>query len=200
MEAYEYVRHLDHAGRIANSPSDKKQKAATALLRDAIQKRDFSWPIATRASKILGPISRHFMAQIIPMICNAARATRPGLAVGILRVLCNCMCTAQRFHIDDEEQQCGVGCLDEPDSLSRTTMNVPFLYNFVIAAWRNPAVRLRRDRLFHDLITQTLLRPSSMELWLWVLSTPLFAPTIITAVIWIIQGISETAWKGEFGI
>ena len=41
MEANEYVRHLDHAGRIADSPSGKKQKAATTLLRDAIQIRDF---------------------------------------------------------------------------------------------------------------------------------------------------------------
>ena len=59
MEACEGVRHLDHAGRIADSPSSKKQKAATALLRDAIQNRYFSLPIAARASKILGPISRH---------------------------------------------------------------------------------------------------------------------------------------------
>ena len=68
MEAHACVRHLDHAGKIADSPSDKKQKAATALLRDAIQMRDFSLPIATRSSKILGPISRHLMAQILPMM------------------------------------------------------------------------------------------------------------------------------------
>ena len=78
MEASEYTSHSDHAGRIADSPSDKKQKAATTLLRDAIHKQDFSLPIAARASKILGPISRHLMAQILPMICNAARASRPG--------------------------------------------------------------------------------------------------------------------------
>ena len=99
MEASEYTSHSDHAGRIADSPSDKKQKAATTLLRDAIQKQDFSLPIAARASKIFGPISRHLMAQILPMICNAARASRPGLAVGILCVLCNGMCAAQRIHM-----------------------------------------------------------------------------------------------------
>ena len=41
MEASEYTSHSDHAGRIADSPSDKKQKAATTLLRDAIQKQKF---------------------------------------------------------------------------------------------------------------------------------------------------------------
>ena len=40
MEAYEYVRHLDHAGKFADSPGKKKQKAAMTLLRDEIPKRD----------------------------------------------------------------------------------------------------------------------------------------------------------------
>ena len=100
MEAQEYVRHLDHAGNISDSPSNKKQKVATTVLRDAIQKRDFSVPIAARATKILGRISRHLMAQMLPMLCDAARASRPGLAVGILRLLCSGVCTARRglFH------------------------------------------------------------------------------------------------------
>ena len=51
MEAFEYVRHLDYAGKIADSPSEKTQKFASALLRDAIQIRDFAAPIAARASK-----------------------------------------------------------------------------------------------------------------------------------------------------
>ena len=124
----------------ADFPSDKKQEAATALLRDAIH----SLPIAARASKILGPISRHLMAQIIPMIWNAARASRTGLAVGILRVLYNGMCAAQRFHMDDEDP-------GEPDSLSHHN-EFPLLYNLDIAASRNAAVRLRRDDLFHALL------------------------------------------------
>ena len=43
MEANEYVCHVDHAGRFAGSPIDKKQKAATALLRATIEKRDFAY-------------------------------------------------------------------------------------------------------------------------------------------------------------
>ena len=38
MEAYEIVCRLDPTGRIADYPNDKKQKAATTLLRDEIQK------------------------------------------------------------------------------------------------------------------------------------------------------------------
>ena len=36
VEACEYVCHLDCVGKIAASPSNKKQKAATTVLRDAI--------------------------------------------------------------------------------------------------------------------------------------------------------------------
>ena len=100
-------------------PVIRSKKAATALLRDAIQIRDLAVPIAARASRILGPISRRLMEQIIPKICYAARASRPGFAVGILRVSCTGMCKARRFHVDNEERTCRVGCPDEPDCLSQ---------------------------------------------------------------------------------
>ena len=41
----------------------------------------FAAPIAARASRTFGPISRQLTAQILPRICDAARASRPGLAV-----------------------------------------------------------------------------------------------------------------------
>ena len=56
-------------------------------MSDTIQKRNFAIPIAARVSKVLGPISRHHAAQILPLIRSAARASRPGVAVGILRVV-----------------------------------------------------------------------------------------------------------------
>ena len=158
MEAYEYVRHLDHAGKIPSHPAIKNKRPPRPC--SAIQKRDFTLTIATRATKILGPICRHLIAKILPMImCNAARASRRGLAVGILRVLCNGMCTARRFHKDVEEQRCGAGCHCEPDSLCLSHYNeCPSLYNFVTTAWRNAAILPRGGHPFHDLITQIFLR------------------------------------------
>ena len=67
MEAYEYVRPIDRIGKIADSPNHKAQKTATTLLRDTIKKRDFAVLIAARVSRILGPISSHRVAQILPM-------------------------------------------------------------------------------------------------------------------------------------
>ena len=140
MEAYEYVRQMDRAGEIADSLSHRIREAATTLLCATI--RDFALPIARRASKVLGPNSRHHVAQIVPMIRNAARASRPGLAVGILRVLCNGMSTAKRFHVDIAEQTCRVGCPTEPDSLSHHS-KCPLLSDIPVTIWRNAGIHLR---------------------------------------------------------
>ena len=51
--------------------------------------------------QFLGPISRYRVADILPHLKLASNSSRPELTVGILRVLCNGLCTAQRFHTDD---------------------------------------------------------------------------------------------------
>ena len=62
------------------------------------------------ALRTFGPISRHRIAQVLPAIRSASRATRPGLAVWIIRVMCNRLCTSKRFHVDDDDQGCRQGC------------------------------------------------------------------------------------------
>ena len=68
---------------------NKKQKLATGLLCDKLYEQDFAGPISVRAFKILGPISRHRIADILLHMKLVSRASRPGLTVGILRILCN---------------------------------------------------------------------------------------------------------------
>ena len=74
-----------------------KQKAATGLLLDKLYEQDFAGPLACRASKVLGPISRHRVADILHHMKLVSRASRPEHSVGVLRILCNGLCTAQRF-------------------------------------------------------------------------------------------------------
>ena len=135
----------------------RNKKAATALLRDEFQKQDFAKPMSLRASRILGPVSRFRIAQIMPQKNRASRASRPGLTVGLLRILCNGLFTAQSFHVEGEAQMCRVGCPDEPDSLSHYNES-PLLYNFFASVWGQSTVLPRRGHLFHDLITQVFLR------------------------------------------
>ena len=121
VSANDTVRQLDHHRKLDNASNDKKQKIATRLLRESLYSQDFDGPISVRATRILGPISRCCVADVLPHMKLTSR-------VGIRRVLCNGMCTAQRFHNDEEEHTCRIGCPDRPGplSLSPTTVNVVY--------------------------------------------------------------------------
>ena len=125
-EAFNMVCRLDHDGKLDEAPQNKKQKVATGVLCDKLHTQDFAGPISLRASKVLGPISRYRVADILLHMKLVSRASRPWLTVGFLRIFCSRLCTAQRFHTEEYEQMCRVGCPNEPDSLSSTTTNAFF--------------------------------------------------------------------------
>ena len=95
--AFDIVCRLDRDGKLDEAPQNKKQKVATGLLRDKLYEQDFAGPISVRASNVLGPISRYRVADILHHMKLVSRASRPGLTVGVLRILCSGICTAQRF-------------------------------------------------------------------------------------------------------
>ena len=135
----------------------KKQKVATGLLLGKLHKQDFDGPLASRASKVLGPISRYRVADIWPHMKIVSRASRPGLLVGFLRILCNGLCTARRFHAAENDHTCRVGCPNEPDSL--TDYNVcPRLCNIFPSFWRHSTTLPPRNCLFRDLISRAFLQ------------------------------------------
>ena len=65
------------------------RRFATSLLCDKLHKQDFAGLLYSRASKVLGLVSRYRIADILPHMKLASRASRPGLTVGFLRILCN---------------------------------------------------------------------------------------------------------------
>ena len=77
-----------------------------------------------------------------------SRASRPGLLVGFLRILCNGLCTAQRFHTEEHEHTCRVGGPNE----------CPRLYKIFTSFWRHATALPQRNHLLHDLITRDFLR------------------------------------------
>ena len=97
-DAFNIVCRLDHNGKLDDSSQDKKQKAATSLLRDKLHRQDFAGPISLRASKVLGPISHYRFADILPHMKLASRASGPGLTVGFLSILCNAMHGPKNSH------------------------------------------------------------------------------------------------------
>ena len=84
--------HIILSGSVMRALPHKMQASATTLLCEFEQQRDFSRPIASRASRVLGPISRRRVTQVLPAIWSACRATRPRLAVWIIRVFFGIVC------------------------------------------------------------------------------------------------------------
>ena len=135
---------MDRNGKLDDSSQDKKQKAATSLLRDELHRQDFAGPISLRDSRVLGPISRFRTVEILPRMKLASRASRPGLTVGFLRILCNGLCTDQRFHTEGDEQTCRVGCPNGPDSPSHYNeclLFARYVYFFLVTGCGTSAER-----------------------------------------------------------
>ena len=171
--AFDIVCRLDRDGKLDEVPKNKKQKVATGLLLDKLHEQDFAGPLSLQASKVLGPISRYRVADILPRMKLVSRASRPGLTVGVLRILCNGLCTAQSFHTEEHDHTCRVGCPNEPDSLSHYNER-PRLYDIFTSFWRHATVLPQRNHLLHDLIIRVFLRSLQYGTVVRALLTTLF--------------------------
>ena len=106
------------------------------------------------------PFEPHRVADILPRMKIVSRASRPELTVGVLRILCNGLCTAYRFHTEEHDDTCRVGCPNEPDSLSDCNECLR-LHDRFTSCWRHATVFPRRN---HDLITHLYLQAFIMGL------------------------------------
>ena len=153
--AFDIVCRLDRNDTLNEVPKNK-QKVATGLLLDKLH-QDFAGPLSSRASKILGPISRYRVADILPHMKLISRASRPGLIVGFLHIQCNGLCTAQRFHTEEHDHACRVGCPNESDPLKHY-IECPRLYNIFYIILETCYCIATEKPFFHDLITRVFLR------------------------------------------
>ena len=97
------------------------------------------------------------VADILHHMKNVLRASRPGLLVGFLRILCNGLCTALRFHTEEFDHTCRIGCPDERNSLTHYN-ECPTLHSIFISLWRHATILPQRNHLLHDLITRVFMR------------------------------------------
>ena len=157
MEAHNLVCRVNRSGAALGSPPHKVQSAATTLLYEMEQARDDSRQNAKRATKILGPINRRCIAQILPAIRSASRATRSGLTFSIIGILCHVLVPRDASTIRKMIKTCRIGCQDQPNCIGHYNECLRFATIFARFS-RHTGVRLRHDLLLHDLITQTTCR------------------------------------------
>ena len=155
--AFDIVCRMDRDDILDEVPQNKKKKVATGLHLDKLRTQDFAGPLSSRALRVLRPIGRHRIADILPHMKRVSRASRPGLLVGFLRILCDGLCAAQRFHTAENHHTCRIGCPDEPDSLPHYNM-CPRVYNLFLSFWRHATMVPPRNCLLHDLISRVFLR------------------------------------------
>ena len=63
----------------------------------------------------------------------------------------------QRFHTEEHDHTCRVGCPNEPDSLTHYN-ECPRLYNIFVSFWRHATILPQRNRSLHDLITRVFIQ------------------------------------------
>ena len=156
--AFDIICRLDRDDTLVEVSQNKKQKAATGLLLDTLHKQDFAGLLACRASRVLGPISRHSVVDILSHMKSVSRASRPGLLVGFLRIFCNGLCIAHIFHTDEHDHTCRIGCPDALDSLSHYYNECPRLFYIFFSFWRHATTLPPRTRLLHDLNTRVFMQ------------------------------------------
>ena len=94
------------------------------LRRIRSRKLPLDYSVTNFLSRILLDLSPYEPLRIADILLHmklVSRASRPGLTVGVLRILCNGLCTAQRCHTEEHDLTCRVGCPNEPDSLIITS-------------------------------------------------------------------------------
>ena len=155
-DAFDIVCRLDRDDTIDEVPQNKKKLPLGCFLTNSINKTLLDLSLAV-PRKSYDPISRHRVADILLHMKNVSRASRPGLLVGFLRVLCTGLCTAKRFHTDEHGHTCRIGCPDEPDSFTGYN-ECPRLYSIFISFWRHATILPRRNHILHDLISRVFMR------------------------------------------
>ena len=100
------------------------------MLRQSGDILDIARAICSSSNGALGFVNQHRVLSLMQGSCRTANSCEAGLIVGALRIACNCLCTAARFHTAGENPGCLVGCHEELDCL-RHYNRCPTLFDHI---------------------------------------------------------------------
>ena len=83
---------------------------AATMLRESGHILDIAKAICSRSDCALGFVDQLRVHSLIKGLCRTAISCKAGLIVGALRIACNGLCTAARFHTAEEHSGCLLGC------------------------------------------------------------------------------------------
>ena len=98
------------------------------MLRQSGNILDIARATCSHSNRVLGFVSQPRVHLLVKGPCRTANSCKPGLVVGALRIACNGLCTAARFHTAEDNPGCRLGCLEEHDCL-RHYNGCPILFD-----------------------------------------------------------------------
>ena len=99
---------------------------------------DIAKAICSRSNRVQGFVSQHRVRLLMKGLCRTTSSCKAGLVVGALRIACNGLCTAARFHTAEENPGCLVVCHEGLDC-SRYTIDAPHCSNPFVLSGLAPA-------------------------------------------------------------
>ena len=133
------------------------QLGAATMLRLSGNILDIGKAICSRSNRVLGFVNLHRVHLLMKGLCRRANSRKPGLIVGALRIACNGLCTAARFHKAEDNLGCRLGCLEELDCLRHYNC-CPILSNHLNSPWPVTKECISPKAIFNDFLFKIAVR------------------------------------------
>ena len=111
---------------------------------------DIANAICSCSNRALGFVSQHRVHLPMQGLCRTANSCKPGLLFDALRIACNGLCTAARYHTAEDNPGCRLGCVEEEDCL-RHYNSCPILFDHFGSLWRGTIEGISRAAIFNGL-------------------------------------------------
>ena len=120
-----------------------------------------SQPFAARSNCALGFVNQHRVQHrvqsLMTGLCRTANSCKAGLIMGALRIACNGLCTAARFHSAEENHGWLLWCSEGPDCLQHYN-RCPTLFNYSRSLQPGTSERISPMAIFSDFLFKMAVR------------------------------------------
>ena len=133
------------------------QSGTPTFLRQRANVLDIAQAICGRSNRVLGFVIQHRVRLLVKGLCRAVNSWKSGLIVDVLRIACNGLCTAARFHSAEESSGCILGCLEDSDRF-RHQIFCPTLFDHYHSLWPGTGECISPTAIFNDFLVKIVVR------------------------------------------
>ena len=127
------------------------------MLRESGNILDIATVISSRSFCAPGFVNQHRVLSLMKALCRTANSCKAGLVVGALRIACNGLCTAARFHTAEENPGSLLGCHEGLDCL-RHYNRCPTLLDHIRSLWPGASECISPTAIFNDVLFKIAVR------------------------------------------